>query len=425
MVKHSEEKAVLEVPVNSWNIVLNKFIEIKNAFIKKFGKEALYNLDYENETCLETWVRWLDIPEYIDLIEPLQLNQDVDLLLIRYGQYSNIFDGESDVGFWDKHNGIYRECRSVVINWIRNELCLTPFKKFFNLNEMEETSLENITRRIENAGSIEISDKIDGSMQSARYYRGGIVMSGSQAIDINKSWRLEYGYNWLVSKPNYVRMLRDYPDYTFIFELVTKEDEHVVIYPPEEDGLHLIGIRNVTNGKELSYNEIITFASRYDIKTTKVFNMTFDEVLSSLDDKKSNEAEGFVVNIDGYKIKIKYNDYVYMHKILSKASSPNMVIRAIADGTYDDFKSKIPTAYRQNIENFAYDVFLYKKDIEDQIDYYYKELYSKDRKTFMIDVNNYVPKLIRSYVIARYLGKKYNVLKNGTSYKRKKDICQI
>lgn len=415
----------MEAQANSWNVVLNKFIEIKTAFMNRFGKEVLYNLDYSEETCLEMWVRWLDVPQYTELIEPLQINQDGDLILIRYGQYSNIFDGESDIGFWDKYNGFYRECRSVVINWIRNELVLTPFKKFFNLNEMEETSLENVTKRVHGATSVEISDKLDGSMQSARYYRGGIIMSGSQAIDIDKSWRLEYGYNWLTSHENYMRMLKMYPEYTFIFELITKEDEHVVLYSEAEDGLHLIGMRNTITGEELSYGEVVMYGLTFDTMPVKVFPMTFKEVLSSLDDKKANEAEGFVVNIDGYRLKVKYNDYVYIHKILSKASSPNMVIRAIADDVYDDFKSKVPTAYRQSIEDFAVIVFKYKKDIEDEINKYYKKFYDDDRKTFMINVKENVPRSILSYVVAKYLGKEYNVLKNGTSgYKRKKDICQ-
>lgn len=49
------------------------------------------------------------------------------------------------------------------------------------------------------------------------------------------------------------------------------------------------------------------------IKKNEAKKKVDDEV----DKKKSNEAEGFVLNIDGYKVKVKYDDYVRMHRLLS------------------------------------------------------------------------------------------------------------
>ena len=74
------------------------------------------------------------------------------------------------------------------------KIVLCPFAKFFNINELEETSLENIQSRVDNAKTVEISNKLDGSMQSATWYNGQIIMAGSQSIDPNMSWRLQDGY---------------------------------------------------------------------------------------------------------------------------------------------------------------------------------------------------------------------------------------
>ncbi len=63
--------------------------------------------------------------------------------------------------------------------------------------------------------------------------------------------------------------------------------------------------------------------------------------MNELNDKSSDEAEGFVINIDGYKVKLKYNDYVHIHKAISKLSSINLVIRSIADEKYDDLLAKL------------------------------------------------------------------------------------
>ena len=88
----------------NWNPVLNKFVEIKNEFKKKLGYITYYYTEGytdESQTCLERWVEWLNdikpfnqYQEYADLLSCLELNQYGDLLLLRYGRYSNIYDGE-------------------------------------------------------------------------------------------------------------------------------------------------------------------------------------------------------------------------------------------------------------------------------------------------------------------------------------------
>ena len=109
----------------SWNPVLNKFIEIKNAYISMFSTNRLWDYDTSKTTCLDYWIERLDNPEYIELIKPLQLIEHRGLLLIRYGNYADVFGGEDDVTpdeFWDKCDGFYLECRSVVIDIIENRL---------------------------------------------------------------------------------------------------------------------------------------------------------------------------------------------------------------------------------------------------------------------------------------------------------------
>ena len=160
-------------------------------------------------------------------------------------------------------------------------------------------------------------------------------MAGSQSIDPNMSWRLQDGYKMIYQLPGYEQMLREYPDITFVFEYISLKDTHVVKYTKEQEGLYLIGMRSNLTGEEYSYESILKFAKLYNIPTTEIFNKTLDDVMTELDDKSSDEAEGFVINIDGYKVKLKYNDYVHIHKVLSKLSSINLVISSIADGCYE------------------------------------------------------------------------------------------
>lgn len=412
----------------NWNPVLNKFVEIKNEFKRKFGYITYYYIDgYTNEsqTCLERWVEQLNgiypynqYPEYTDLLSCLELNQYGDLLLLRYGRYSNVYDGEiekSGEDFWDRYERFYRECRSIVIDVKNDCIVLCPFRKFFNLNELEETSEENINKRIENASLIEFSNKLDGSMQSATWYGDRIVMAGSQAINPEKSWRLQDGYRMIQALPGYEQMLKLYSDFTFVFEYISLADAHVVKYKKEQEGLYLIGIRNNLTGYEFSYRTVMGIADYFNIPTTVLFNKTLEQILNELDDKNSEEAEGFVINIDGYKIKVKYNDYVHIHKALSKLSSINLIIRSIADNQYDDLLSKLPAAYHDNVKKVATIVFRYIKDTEQTANEYFQQAPKTSQKEFMIWINENVPKKYRGFCRELYFGKEINVIKFNQS----------
>ena len=424
----------------SWNPVLNKVIEIKNEYKKRFGYISYYYKDgytSESQICVERWIEHLNgiepfnqYKEYEDIFSCLEMNQYDTFVLIRYARYSNVYDGETEVSgedFWDRHDGFYRECRSVVIDIEKECIVLCPFAKFFNINELEETSLENIQRRIDKAKVIEFSDKLDGSMQSARWYEDKIIMAGSQAINPNISWRLQDGYRMIRELPGYEMMLKAFPTITFIFEYISMKDAHVVKYKKEQEGLYLIGMRDVNTGMELPYNIVLHIANLYNIPTTKIFDKTLDDVMSELDDKSSDKAEGFVINVDGYKVKVKYNDYVYIHKALSKLSSINLIIRSIADDKYDDLLSKLPLTYHENVTKVAAIVFDYIKKTELKIREYYMKAPRDNKKDFMIYVSKNIPKEYQGYCRNMYYGRDFNVIKSFEEtqcphYKKLKDM---
>lgn len=294
-------------------------------------------------------------------------------------------------------------------------MCFAHFRKFFNLNELEETNEENINKRIENASLIEFSNKLDGSMQTATWYNNQIVMAGSQAINPEKSWRLQDGYRMIQALPGYEQMLKMHPNFTFIFEYISLQDAHVVKYKKEQEGLYLIGIRDNLTGHGLSYHKVIDIANHFNIPTTVLFDKTLGQILNELDDKNSEEAEGFVINIDGYKVKVKYNDYVHIHKALSKLSSINLIIRSIADDQYDDLLSKLPAAYHDSVKKVAAIVFRYIKDTERTANEYFQQAPKTSQKEFMIWIDRNVPKKFRGFCRELYFGKEINVIKFNQS----------
>lgn len=391
-----------------WNNVLANFKDLKCRFIAEYGDCALWSYgEYNN--CIEYWSSKFE--DFHEMFTPLIITEYKDFVLLRY----NLLD--TDAEFWSKYDGLYRECRSVVLDKRNECLVLTPFRKFFNVNETEETSEKNVRMLIGKSRCVEVSDKMDGSMQSARYYNGEIVLAGTQALDPAQSFRVTIGYSLLDA--NYQRMLMDNPNYTFVFELICKEDQHVVVYDEEDRGLYLIGMRNVLTGHEMPYDMVITTAEQYGVRHTRVFHKTFDQLLNSLDEKSSDEAEGFVINIDGYKIKLKYNDYLKIHRMLSKMVSTNTIIKCVDDGSWDDVRSKIPEAYRADADIVANDVKAFVKMMIAKIDRIYADCQknyqrfdgSADRKSFAMYVLER-HKNFAHYLINKYDGKENNFIHN-------------
>jgi hypothetical protein len=402
----------------NWNPVQAKFKEIKSAYIERFGEEALWEYP-ESSSCLEYWVTQLDNPAYTELLAPLIFHEYEGMLLIRYGNFHQLFKPISQSlsypDFWQVHNEFYKECRSLVLDIHTGELILTPFRKFQNLNECEANSEARIRQLIQSANRVEFTNKLDGSMQSARWFHNHLVMSGSQSLDPASSYRLAGGMHYLQSHPNYLQFLQAYSDYTAIFEYISLNDKHIVQYTEEQQGLYLVGMRSISTGEELSYSLLTTIAASYNLLTTTLYTTTLDEVLQALDSKQCSEAEGFVLDIDGYKVKIKYNDYVGMHKILATLTSANTIIQAIDQGTWDDLYAKLPAAYQPEALAKATLVFQYIQAKQSITHSYIMQLSSArtnpDRKSDMQWIDQHVPKAYRGYVRNEYLGKENNYIK--------------
>lgn len=378
----------------SWNPVLDYFMGIKYEYKERFGIDT-----YD----VETWIEKLGLRDKTDFFDNVILNQSGDLLLVRYDLRTVSQE------MWEYDNSIFRECRSVVLD-IRKELvALASMRKFFNIGEIEENSIENISEEMKNHKPT-FTNKLDGSMQMARFYNNKIIMAGSMALDKENSWRLDYGHKML--SDNHIRMLMNLPYYTFTFEFIHKDDIHVVKYGEEDSGLHLLAIRDSETGLEHSYEFVKYVANEYNVKCVEIEDVTFDDVLRLMKEYKSTEKEGWVMSLNGRRIKIKCDDYVIMHKVLDKISSDNVIIEAVENGTFDDILSKVPDSHKHIVIEKIGKVVKYTIIMNAKL----KERYeaspkSGDRKEFMLWVNENVPKNLQAVMRNKYLGKEVNFLK--------------
>lgn len=400
----------------SWNQMLNECIKLKEDYTKHFG----ISLDTDFKLMIEMMKKHM-LP-YNEIFDQVQINQCGSMVLIRYGLH------EMGRGMWEDKNSPLREARSLVFDIMTEELVLTPFRKFFNLNEVEENSIENIEKEIIECERFEVSEKMDGSMQSYRYYNGRIIGSGSMALDPRNSFRLEEGYQLLTD--NHKKMIQSMPTITFIFEYISEKDKHVVPYDYDtQKGLYLIGMRSVIDGEEYPYEAIKEVSEEFDIPCCKIYQYnTLQEVLEHLDKMTVKDGEGFVLNIDGHKIKLKCEDYLQLHRLDDKLSSPNVIIEAYANGTIDDLYANMSPLMKEKnkdvidtIEKFIYkmrhkiDMNLDEVNMMVRLDGTEEENNKKLHKF----INEFVDKDVREYVRMTYLGREYNIFKSRSGKYRK------
>jgi hypothetical protein len=392
---------------NGWNPAFNLIMEIKHRF--------MINNIYLVDTTLEYMIETLNVPRYNDVFEPLQINQDGSKVLIRYGL------ADIQKGLWEDPDSIYRECRSLVVDLYKEEIVAAPFRKFFNINEVPENSIENIMEN-DSERLPEIMDKLDGSMQCGVWYEDKAFMCGSMAINPNNSWRLAHGYELLTE--NYREMLRNHPEYTFIFEYISIRDCHVVKYTEQDQGLYLIGIRDKRNGDQLWRSAMSHLCKKYNVPLAQKEDISIEDLLDKMKKLKSYEKEGWVIRYwQNHLIKIKCDDYVHIHRLLDKLSSVNVIIENIAENRVDDLMSKVPVNYKDRVWNIVTRILEWKNQKEYLIEKYYGMAPKEDMKEFMVWVTNNCPTEVQGYVRMKHKNVPYNILKNKHGgYKRGKDL---
>ena len=332
------------------------------------------------------------------------------LILVHY----NIFSKD----LYKNLNSIYREARSLVIDLNTEEIVLCPFKKFFNINELPETNLNLIQEQIKNADLVEFSEKLDGSMQHARWYKDHLILAGSTTLNKDNSYQLKEGY--ALFKDNYIQLCKDYVDYTFIFEAILEDDHHIVNY--NMDYLYLIGARNVYTGKTLSYTDIKFLGLKYNIDTPIISHITLDTCLKTQSLYTATEKEGWVIYIrkddQEYRYKLKCDQYLQLHKLINQVNSFKVIKQLLQEEKIDDFISKLPENIRIVVNDKVNKLKQYCFDLNSKINKYYQSIpYTENDKQFALFVQEYIPKDYYKYMYMKRKNKKINVLKDITEEK--------
>jgi RNA ligase len=255
---------------------------------------------------------------------------------------------------WDD---ITIQCRGLVTN-SKGEIVARPFKKFFNY---EEHTFEEIPNE-----SFDVFEKMDGSLGILFNYddewifatRGSFTspqsIKGKQILDAN------YNVGEL------------FKNHTYLFEIIYPENRIVVDYG-EEEKLVLLGAIETKTGIEDDIS--IYYHYGYDIVTTyKTQNGGYDSLKGGI----SKDKEGYVIRFkNGFRMKIKGDEYVRLHKILTNISNRDIWEYLKDDKPLDELLEKVPDEFYNWVKDTVSDLQNKFDEIKNNVELEFKELINK------------------------------------------------
>jgi hypothetical protein len=224
-----------------------------------------------------------------------------------------------------------------------------PFPKFFN---MEEHKVEEIPNE-----PFEVFEKMDGSLGILFHYADEwhLATRGSFASDQaikGKEILDRYQYDRLI------------PGFTYLFEIIYPENRIVCDYDYED--LVMLAVIDNKDGYELRIHdndihlEGIRFVNLYNnlgFKIVKKYDGVDD--YKQLKSMIGNNAEGFVIKFkSGFRMKIKGEEYVRLHRILTNFSNVDIWELLKDDKDLDEFLERVPDEFdkwvKETISNLQY-----------------------------------------------------------------------
>lgn len=252
-------------------------------------------------------------------------------------------------GIWDS---ITLMCRGLILDGDGN-IVARSFNKFFNMEEHKPEDIPNET--------FEVFDKMDGSLGIYFHYDGKWHMATKGSFTSDQSIK---GFE-IAKKYNYDRIC--VPGFTYLFEIIYPENRIVVDYSSVER-LVLLSIVN-PDGKELMYDDIEM--DGWDIVNRHDGIRDFSELKSKI----SQNSEGFVLRFkNGFRMKIKGEEYVRLHRILTNFSNVDIWEYLKDRKDFNEFLDRVPDEFDLWVRKTKEDLETQYRTLENEYKWIFKVL---------------------------------------------------
>jgi hypothetical protein len=254
-------------------------------------------------------------------------------------------------GLWDE---VTLSCRGLITEDTTDKILVRPLKKFFNYEELIGKDV------IPPKGDyVYIQEKMDGSLGILFNYNNEWIMATRGSFTSDQAIK---GLEILKSK--YILDTFE-PSVAYLCEIIYPENRIVVNYKKEKVMFLSASINWGFNGwKESDDSELHwTTACAYFrmsgikksdiVKTEQHFNFS-DELYKSLKEKNENNKEGFVLRFHpgNFRMKIKFEEYVRLHKIMTNLSTTAVWEVLSNGGNMDDLLKNVPDEFYDKIKEY-------------------------------------------------------------------------
>lgn len=242
-----------------------------------------------------------------------------------------------------------RACRGLIVDDLNNIVC-RPFEKFFSYEQLDGKVPDE---------TFEVFEKLDGSLGILYFVfgEGFIATRGSfvseQAIRASAIFKEKYSHLAFNQRR------------TYLFEIIYPENRIVVDYGTTE-ALYLLAAIDTETGKDIPiFTDDIPMAKRYDgIRD-----------FSKLLEMKEENKEGFVVLFkSGTRVKLKFEEYKRLHKILTGINERSIWDMLRSGGDFNELLELVPDEFHGWVEKTRNDLELKYSEIENVARSQYREL---------------------------------------------------
>lgn len=288
-------------------------------------------------------------------------------------------------GYWTEDT---LNCRGLVTD-DKGIVIARPFPKFFNDSELQYKFPDE---------PFEVFEKMDGSLGLVFWYGTELVFASrgsftsDQAVEAKKIW-----------EENKMDIRGIIPGWTFLFEIIYPENRIVCDYGSKR-ALVLLAVVETNTGNE----QHPIYAHEFEAVKSYSFN-SMDELLKA--DPLEN-SEGYVVKFQsGLRVKIKFEEYKRLHKLITEASNIS-IWETLANG--DDIEhllEKVPDEFYNWVRETKTKLESQFKEIEDLAKHWYGKLMAqkfhnrKDNANFII---NSTPKKVHGILFKMLDGAEYS-----------------
>lgn len=235
-----------------------------------------------------------------------------------------------------------------------------PFKKFFNQEENKHIPTKDF----------DVYEKVDGSLGILFHYNNQWVMATRGSFTSDQAIK---GFEML-QKYDYQKL---HKKYTYLFEIIYKDNRIVVNYDFED--LVLLGMIETKTGYEVDLHKDLDDIRLKNLVTNLGFRIVkkYDgiEDYSVLKNMVKDDEEGFIVRFsNGDRMKVKGQEYLRLHKIMTNLSTTAVWEVLSTGGNFEDLLKDVPDEFYTKIKDYSsslrYSFYQIREDAGKKFDYF-------------------------------------------------------